>query len=205
MVTLYNDDCFKILPTIPNNSINMILCDLPYIETGNSWDRQQFDLTELFNQYRRIITDDGCIALTGTFRFGVQLYNAAPDLYKYDWVWEKDSGTNIPNVKYQPLRIHEQVFIFGKGRVSPGNRVPMKYHPQKTEGSPYSQTSGRMSTNYKGGLGKVVTENTDGIRHPKTIQKFIRDKEGYHPTQKPVSLLEYLIKNLYRRRRYSLR
>ena len=205
MVTLYNDDCFKILPTIPNNSINMILCDLPYIETGNSWDRQQFDLTELFNQYRRIITDDGCIALTGTFRFGVQLYNAAPDLYKYDWVWEKDSGTNIPNVNYQPLRIHEQVFIFGKGRVSPGNRVPMKYHPQKTEGSPYSQTSGRMSTNYKGGLGKVVTENTDGIRHPKTIQKFIRDKEGYHPTQKPVSLLEYLIKNLYRRRRYSLR
>lgn len=151
-------------------------------------------MNKLFTEYRRIIKEDGCIALTGTFKFGVQLYNVAPDLYKYDWVWEKDNGTNIPNANYQPLRIHEQVLFFGKGRVSPGNRTPMKYFPQKTNGNPYSQVSGRMSTNYKGGLGKVLTNNSDGSRLPKTIQKFNRDKEGYHPTQKPVLLLEYLIR-----------
>ena len=101
---------------------------------------------------------------------------------------------NAASVNYQPFRIHEFVFIFGKGRVSPGNRIPMKYHPQKTQGIPYSQTSGRMSTNWHGGLGQVMTINEDGKRHPTTIQKFNRDKDGYHPTQKPVDLLEYLIR-----------
>ena len=193
-INIYNDDCFNILPQIPNESINMILCDLPYAETGNSWDKQPINLEKLFEQYRRIIKEDGCIALTGTFKFGVQLYNIAPDLYKYDWVWEKDNGTNAASVNYQPFRVHEFVFIFGKGRVSPGNRTPMKYHPQKTQGTPYSQTSGRMSTNWHGGLGNVMTVNEDGKRHPRTVQFFNRDKDGFHPTQKPVEMMEYFIK-----------
>lgn len=192
-IYLYNDDCFNILPQIPDESINLILCDLPYAETGNSWDKQPINLEELFKQYRRIIKEDGCIALTGTFKFGVQLYNIASDLYKYDWVWEKDNGTNAASVNYQPFRVHEFVFIFGKGRVSPGNRIPMKYHPQKTQGTPYSQTSGRMSTNWHGGLGSVMTVNEDGKRHPRTVQFFNRDKDGFHPTQKPVDMLEYFI------------
>ena len=189
---LKNGDCFELMKEIPDKSIDMILCDLPYKETGNKWDKG-IDLKELFNEYRRIIKDDGCIALTGTFKFGVQLYNVASDLYKYDWVWEKDNGTNAPNVNYQPFRIHENIFIFGKGRVTNGKRIPMKYNPQKTEGKPYRQKSGRMSENWKGGLNQVVTDNKDGKRHPKTIQKFCRDKEGFHPTQKPIALLEYLI------------
>ena len=172
----------------------MILCDLPYAETGNSWDKQPINLEKLFEQYRRIIKEDGCIALTGTFKFGAQLYNVAPDLYKYDWVWEKDNGTNVANVNFQPFRVHEFVFIFGKGGVSPGSRVPMKYRPQKTDGVPYAQTNGRVSTNWHGGFGQVMTINSDGKRHPKTIQFFSRDKGGYHPTQKPVEMMEYLIK-----------
>lgn len=151
-------------------------------------------MDKLFNEYRRIIKVDGCIALTGTFKFGVKLYEAAPDLYKYDWVWEKDNGTNAPNVNYQPFRIHEFIFIFGKGRVAYGKKIPMKYFPQKTDGKPYKQKSGRVSENWKGGLKQTITDNKDGKRHPKTIQKFKRDKNGLHPTQKPVALLEYLIK-----------
>jgi site-specific DNA-methyltransferase (adenine-specific) len=116
------------------------------------------------------------------------------DLYKYDWVWEKDNGTNAPNVNLQPFRIHENIYIFGKGRVTNGSRTPMKYFPQKTEGKPYCQKSGRVSDNWKGGLGNVVTNNESGLRHPKTIQKFNRDKGGLHPTQKPVALMEYLVK-----------
>lgn len=192
MIDLKQGDCLEIMKTIPDKSIDMILCDLPYKETGNKWDKN-IDLEKLFNEYRRIIKDDGCIALNGTFKFGVQLYNVAPDLYKYDWIWEKENGTNAPNVNYQPFRVHEFIFIFGKGRVTNGTRIPMKYNPQKTEGKPYKQKSGRMSENWKGGLNNVVTDNRDGLRHPKTIQKFNRDK-GFHPTQKPIALLEYLIK-----------
>lgn len=86
------------------------------------------------------------------------------------------------------------VFVFGKGRVTNGTRVPMKYNPIKTEGKPYCQKSGKMSDNWKGGLKNVVTNNESGLRHPKTIQKFVRDKGGFHPTQKPVKMMEYFIK-----------
>jgi len=186
-------DCLEVMKDIPDNSVDMILCDLPYAETGNKWDFP-VNPEKLWNEYRRIIKNDGAIVLTGTFKFGVQLYLQAPDLYKYDWVWEKDNGTNAPNVGLQPFRIHEQIFIFGKGRVTNGTRIKMKYNPQKTDGKPYSQMSGKMSENWKGGLKNIVTDNPTGLRHPKTIQKFNRDKSGLHPTQKPVALFEYLIK-----------
>ena len=192
MIDLKCGDCLELMKGLPDESIDMILCDLPYKETGNKWDKG-IDLDSLFEQYRRIIKEDGCIALNGTFKFGVQLYNIAPDLYKYEWIWEKDNGTNAPNVNLQPFRIHEFIFIFCKGRVTNGKRIPMKYFPQKTEGRPYKQKSGRMSENWKGGLKNIVTNNESGLRHPKTIQKFNRDR-GFHPTQKPVEMLKYLIK-----------
>lgn len=191
MIDLKCGDCLELMKEIPDESIDMILCDLPYKETGNKWDKG-IDLDSLFEQYRRIIKEDGCIALNGTFKFGVQLYNTAPDLYKYEWIWEKDNGTNAPNVNLQPFRIHELVFIFGKGRVTNGKRTPMKYFPQKTEGKPYKQKSGRISENWKGGLKNIITNNESGLRHPKTIQKFNRDR-GFHPTQKPVEMLKYFI------------
>ena len=191
MIDLKCGDCLDLMKEIPDESVDMILCDLPYKETGNKWDKG-IDLDSLFEQYRRIIKEDGCIALNGTFKFGVQLYNTAPDLYKYEWIWEKDNGTNAPNVNLQPFRIHEFVFIFGKGRVTNGKRTPMKYFPQKTEGKPYKQKSGRISENWKGGLKNIITNNESGLRHPKTIQKFNRDR-GFHPTQKPVEMLKYFI------------
>lgn len=192
-IDLMHGDCLELMKQIPDKSVDMILCDLPFVETGNKWDKG-INLYKLFDEYRRVIKDDGCIALNGTLRFGFKLYEAAKDLYKYDWVWEKDNGTNAPNVNYQPFRIHEYIFIFGKGRVTNGTRTPMKYHPQKTEGKPYKQMSGKMSDNWKGGLKNVITDNSSGLRHPKTIQKFKRDTPKLHPTQKPVALLEYLIK-----------
>lgn len=192
-IKLYQGDCIELMKSIPDNSIDMVLCDLPYKETGNKWDRG-IDLKSVFDEYRRIIKEDGCIALNGTMKFGFQLYEVASDLYKYEWVWEKDNGTNAPNVNFQPFRIHEYVFIFGKGRVTNGTRTPMNYYPQKTEGKPYTQMSGRMSENWKGGLKNVITDNPTGLRHPKTIQKFTRDKSGLHPTQKPVAMCEYFIK-----------
>lgn len=190
--TVIKSDCLEIMPYIKDKSIDMILCDLPYGETGNKWDFP-INPKELWKQYERIITEEGCIALNGTFKFGTQLYQQAPHLYKYDWVWEKDNGTNATTVNYQPFRIHEFVFIFGKGRVSNGKRVPMLYNPQKTDGKSYKCISGKQSENWKGGFNNIETNNESGLRHPKTIQKFNRDK-GLHPTQKPIALYEYLIR-----------
>lgn len=132
IVKLLQGDCLELMKKIPDNSVDMILCDLPYKETGNKWDKR-FVLDKCLQEYERIIKKDGCIALSGTFRFGVQLFNLMPHLYKYDWVWEKDNGTNAPNVNYQPFRIHEYIYIFGKGRVTNGTRIPMKYFPQKNK------------------------------------------------------------------------
>ena len=190
---VYQGDCMELMKQLEDNSVDLILCDLPYEETGNKWDGI-LDLRKLFKEYRRILKEDGCIALTGTMKFGFKLFAVAEDLYKYDWVWAKDNGTNAPNTPYQPFRIHEFVFIFGKGRVTNGTRLPMKYNPQKTKGEPYKQTSGKISQNWKGTLRNIETDNKTGDRHPLTIQYFCRDKNKIHPTQKPVALFEYLIK-----------
>ena len=188
---LVNGNCLDVLPQIGDQSVNLIYTDPPYKETGNKWDNKLVDTTELFKHYERIIKEDGCIAVHCTMKYANELINAAKHLYKYDWIWEKDNGTNIPNVNQQPFRVHEYILIFGKGRVTHGKRTPMKYFPQKTKGDPYTQKSGRISENWKGGLSNIVTENT-GDRHPKTVQKHTRER-GYHPTQKPVSLADLII------------
>ena len=192
---IINADCMDILKQLPDKCIDMILCDLPYCETGNNWDKT-FDLVDVCNQYKRIIKDDAAIVLTGTFRFGVKLFNIMPELYKYDWVWEKDNGTNFIHANSQPIRIHEQIFVFGNGKATHSKtNTRIKYFPQMTEGKPYICVSGKKSKNWKGGncIEGYKTIN-DGKRYPKTVQKFIRDKEKIHPTQKPVALFEYLIK-----------
>lgn len=192
---IYLGDCLELMKEIPDNSIDCIICDLPYGETGNKWD-VLIDSQSLFTEYRRIIKDEGAILLFGSFRLGARLLMAAPDLYKYEWVWEKDNGTNVPNVNLQPFRVHEYIYVFSKGRCSNGTRTPMKYNPQKTEGKPYSCKRGRMSSNWKGegSLKSVTTNNESGLRHPKTVQFFKRDKSKLHPTQKPVELLRFLIR-----------
>lgn len=130
--------------------------------------------------------------MTASTRLASKIIPLAEHLYKYDLVWVKDNGTNAPNVNLQPFRVHELILVFGKGRVTNGTRIPMKYNTQKTAGKPYEQVSGKVSENWKGGLKNVLTKNT-GDRHPKTVQEWKRDR-GLHPTQKPLAMFEWLIK-----------
>ena len=192
---LYNNDCLEIMEDLPSESVQLILTDLPYAETGNKWDIK-LNLEKYFEESLRIIKPDGTIALNCPMRFAVDLINACPEYYKYEWVWEKDNGSNFVMCNYQPLRTHEFILIFTKARVSYAkSTLPVKYNPQKTKGNPYKQTSNNLDRNWKGATLKNWTTENTGDRHPRSVQKFTRDKSKIHPTQKPVALLELLIKS----------
>lgn len=196
-IKLLHGDCFALLPGIADGSVNLVFADLPYMETNNSWDKH-FDVERVMKHFERIVTPTGCIACTGSFKFGARLYSILPHLYRYDWVWEKRQGVNFVNANYQPMRNHEFVFIFSKGGAAYNNgSTVMEYHPQYTAGEPYTAKNGRTSTNFRcrpNGLAGHKTVN-DGRRHPMTVQYFNYDQPKLHPTQKPLGLLELLIKS----------
>lgn len=142
-------------------------------------------LIKLWEQYERIVKDNGCIALFAQTPFDKVLGVSNLKLLKYEWIWQKDNGTGFLNAKKMPLKLHENILIFYK--------KPPVYNPQMRKGfKPYSQKSGRGSDNY-GEQIRVVTNN-NGDRYPVDILEFKRYKYKLHPTQKPVALLEYLIK-----------
>ena len=197
MIDLKKGDCLEIMKEIPDKSIDMILCDLPYGTSACKWD-VVLPFESLWKQYERIIKDNGAIVLFGSEPFSSLLRISDLKLYKYDWKWEKPSGANFLNFKYQPAKVHEDIMVFGKMATSYSKRGNMFYVPQMESGKPYTQKSGKQKNEYANStvrtpIKQVVTENK-GERFPRSIQKFAPDKEKLHPTQKPVALLEYLIR-----------
>lgn len=183
MIDLRHGDCLVIMKEIPDESVDMILCDLPYGTTRNKWD-SIIPLDELWVQYKRIIKNNGAIVLFSQMPFTAELVKSNMDMFRYEWIWEKDNGTGFLNSKKMPLKIHENIEIFYK--------KPPVYNPQMRKGfKPYKTFSGRKTTNY-GDFDRVETKS-NGERYPIDIIKFKKDG-GLHPTQKPVALLEYLIK-----------
>ena len=186
---LYNGDCLEIMKDIPNKSVDMILCDLPYNTnkrktTWNSWDCE-INLEKLWEEYNRIIKDNGAIVLFAQGLFSAQLIMSNPKYYKYEWIWRKEQGTGFLNAKRMPLKNHENILVFYK-------KQPV-YNPQMREGTPYTTTKGSKSSNYCNS-DKIVTTINKGERYPLTVLDFKRDKDKYHPTQKPLELLQYLIR-----------
>lgn len=187
MIEIKQGDCLELMKDIPDGSIDMILCDLPYGTTKNKWD-SIIPLDELWEQYERIIKDKGCIALFAQTPFDKVLGVSNLKLLKYEWIWEKDNGTGFLNAKKMPLKIHENILIFYKN-------TPI-YNPQMRKGfKSYSYSKENISsTNYGNSNGTNGIIKNEGDRYPIDIIQFKRDKNKLHPTQKPVSLLEYLIK-----------
>jgi len=185
---IYNEDCLEGMKRIPDKSVDMILCDLPYGTTACSWDTI-IPLEPLWEQYERVIKDNGAIVLTAQTPFDKVLGASNLKLLRYEWIWGKSEGTGGMNANKMPLKKHENVLIFYK-------KLPT-YNPQFTEGKPYKIKRNKPSLD--SAYGKTGTKNNflsvnEGKRYPVSIVEFGRDKAKLHPTQKPVPLFEYLIK-----------
>ena len=194
-VKLLQGDCLEVMKKIPDESIDMILCDLPYGTTKNKWD-STISLELLWEQYNRIIKKRGCIALFAQTPFDKVLGSSNLKMLKYEWIWEKPMATGRLNCNFAPMKAHENILIFSKSAacyVKDSNNA-MIYIPQMTEGKPYKAISGRASTNYDTKWSKEQLTVNEGTRYPRDVQKFAHDRGKYHPTQKPVALLEYLVK-----------
>lgn len=185
---LMEGDCLHFLPKLPAESVDMILCDLPYGTTQNLWD-SIIPLDKLWAEYERVIKPNGVICLTAQGVFTARLIVSNAKLFRYKMVWEKSKPTNFLNAKKQPLRKHEDICVFYK--------KPPTYNPQMGEGAAYSK--GVRKNQHTGSYGKFdpVLVASEGGRYPTDIVYFkTAESEGpvYHPTQKPVALGRYLIR-----------
>ena len=198
MYNLILGDCLEEMKNIPDKSIDMILCDLPYGTTKCKWD-SVIPFDKLWEQYNRLIKEDGAIVLFGKEPFSSQLRISNLEMYKYDWIWVKDTKSNFMQANHQPLNNVELISVFGKGYVrSIKDKVMMTYNPQFTESKEYklpkvSKTTDLFGENHKNGVYKHYERDTSK-RYPYNIIQFNMDKPKVHPAQKPIALLEYLIK-----------
>lgn len=190
---LINDDCFNYLPLIEDKSVDMILCDLPYGNTHCSWD-SPLDLTALWKEYERVIKDHGAILLFAQSPFDKILACSNLKLYRYDWIWEKTNATGHLNANRMPLRAHEKILVFYK-------KLPV-FNPQKTLGhKPENHYRKYIATQNRTQIYKQQTKEISGggqtSRYPRDVIVCSSEKQhnNLHPAQKPVALLEYLIKS----------
>lgn len=181
-------DCLDVMRSVPDGSVDMILCDLPYGTTQNKWD-SVIPFEPLWREYWRIAKPNAAVVLTAQCPFDKMLGASMIRYLKYEWIWEKNVSTGFMNAAKMPLKIHENALVFYR-------ELPV-YNPQMQKGTPYkSKRSGTVDTglNYgKVGISKRTDTFNDGERYPNTLIQFNREI-GLHPTQKPVALFEYLIR-----------
>ena len=186
--TIHLGDCLDLMPSIPSKSIDMILCDLPYGTTACEWD-SIIDMTRLWQEYERVIKDNGAIVLTANAKFTFSLYNSNPRIFRYRWIWYKRGTAGYQMSSFKPFATFEDVMIFYKAKPT--------YNPQMRKGEPYKRA------NPKGEVRIMNINNqstsSDGERYPEDVIKIDSVNVGAfgkseHPTQKPVALFEYLIK-----------
>lgn len=188
--TLLQGDCLELLGGVKDHSIDLILADLPYGMTANKWD-SIIPLKPLFEQYQRIIKDHGAVLLFGMGKFGASLIMNAPKKmpYRYEWIWQKTRPVGFLWSNHMPLRLHENIYVFYK-------HLPI-YNPQMRTGfKPYKPSGNTSSANYHyAPSGNFTSRKSNGDRFPVNVIKFSNTTgKRFHPTQKPVDLLEYLIK-----------
>lgn len=202
MTRLYHGDCLTVMKELPEQIVDLILSDLPYGcgKTKHKWDRG-IDLTELWKGYMRVLKPDGIVCLFGNEPFTSKLIQSNTDMFRYKMVWEKESPTGFLNSNYKPLSLFEDIVVFSKGTVGSKSKLPIRYYPQGLIQKEQVKRNRPNSTWRRGkgyGGNNKLNSDTEYVTHyanyPTDILKFSRDRNAVHPTQKPVALLEYLIK-----------
>jgi len=187
---IIHGDCLEIMPLMEDKSIDMILCDLPYGMTSNKWD-SVIPLDKLWKQYKRVIKENGVIALTASQPFTSRLVMSNLEMYRHEWIWYKDRGSNFANTVREPMKEHESILIFSNG----GWTYNKQMEPRKGTGLQRAKHSFHWkprSENYRV-MDDTKADSISELRVPSSVQ-FFKVERGLHPTQKPVTLFEYLIK-----------
>lgn len=188
--SIHHGDCLDIMPFIEDKSIDLILCDLPYGTTKNEWDTI-IPFEPMWEQYNRIIKDNGAILLFAQSPFDKQLAMSNIDMFRYEWIWEKTEATGFLNASKMPLKAHENILVFYK-------KLPT-YNPIKTKGEKkVVRSAHRIKCKESNNYGKHQMHTKDyesDERYPRSVLKFPKDKqsEQLHPTQKPLALIKYFI------------
>jgi len=185
--TLFWADCFDVFPLIADKSVDAIIADLPYGTTQNKWD-SVLPLDELWKQYKRILKDNGCVVLFGNQPFTSDLIYYNKDWFKYEIIWDKGRASGHLNAKIMPLRKHDNILIFAKKKTT--------YNPQFTNGAAYTRTNKAETCRGNYGKHNDSTIVNDGYRYPTSIyyEPIGRQQNKIHPTEKPIGLLEMLVK-----------
>ena len=189
---LMHGDCLEIMAQIPDDSVDMVLCDLPYGTTQNKWD-SVIPLEAVWAAYRRLLTPGGAVVLTATQPFSSALVMSNPDHFKYEWVWRKSRVTGVLNAKHQPLRQHEVVLVFCDRKTTYNAQGVIACDKRAATGCSKGKTA--SSANYG-----TITPTEDGsyqqtqTNWPRSVLEISSEGATVHPTQKPVALMEYLIR-----------
>ncbi|MBW0432305.1 site-specific DNA-methyltransferase [Leptospira yasudae] len=191
-IQLFKDDCFNIFPQIPDKSVNLVLCDLPYGTTDCSWDKI-LPFKELWEQYNRMIVENGAVILTASQPFTTALINSNPKYFRYELIWYKTKASGFLHANKMPNKSHENILIFYK-------KLPV-YNPQKYQIDPKFQRKGKSSKknysklfNVRGPKSETYQYLDLGQRHPDSVLCFPSESgKGIHPTQKPTALMNFLI------------
>ena len=186
-INLYQGDCLEEMKKIKDKSIDMILCDLPYGTTACKWDNV-IPFEPLWEQYNRIIKDNGAIVLFGTEPFSTELRHSNLEMYKYDWIWDKVKPNGHLVAKHRPMQRNENISVFGKGKINYYPIMIERDKPKKSKEYSRTEIMGGSITDDKG--------KTLNKKYPQNILVYSNasQKNKLHPTQKPIELLEYLIK-----------
>lgn len=194
-IRLMNGPCLELMKELPDNSIDTIINDPPYGTTQCSWDIA-IDIEEMWEQYLRVLKPNGSILLFSAQPFTSKLIMSKPELYRYVWYWEKEKGTNFLSTGYQPLRVIEEVCVFSRN-------TKFTYNPQMVPlDKPYTHTMPIKKSAVAGNFATLAQDSqereykTYTHAHPKNLVKFARDNanKSLVPTQKPIALMEYLVK-----------
>ena len=194
-IKLYKGDCLEIMRQIPDKSIDLIVCDPPFGTIACEWDNI-LDFKEMWAQYERIIKDDRAIVLFGSGQFTYKLISSNEDLYRYKWIWYKSKRGNFVNAKNRPMTAYEEAMVFSKATTANGSKNKMLYNPQglisKTtirhdNGTRFGTMAGKRPSHQE----VTISEYTN---YPCDVLEFESEGNPQHPTQKPVALIEYLIR-----------